>query len=173
MKWDTTIHGDGSFCLSPCIAKEPSPCIARVSPVFHCGNVTVPFQLSRSGKLICSPSHSRRKVILGCYKENLASAATIQKNGGTLIAENENYKEGRTSQYYLIPSSFTVFCFLGADNNGFTFFAQPLKCTSPKKAHRSPKHVYQDELGVFGDVIEWLPEEEARIDERRTARLPY
>lgn len=34
-------------------------------------------------------------------------------------------------------------------------------------------HVYQDELGVFGDVIEWLPEEEARIDERRTARLPY
>ena len=42
------------------------------------------------------------KVILGCYKENLASAATIQKNGGTLIAENENYKEGRTSQYYLI-----------------------------------------------------------------------
>ena len=40
--------------------------------------------------------------ILGCYKENLASAATIKKNGGTLITENENYKEGRTSQYYLI-----------------------------------------------------------------------
>ncbi len=42
------------------------------------------------------------KVILGCYKENLASAATIKKNGGTLITENENYKEGRISQYYLI-----------------------------------------------------------------------
>ena len=43
-----------------------------------------------------------KKVILGCYKENLASAATIKKNGGTLITENENYKEEKTSQYYLI-----------------------------------------------------------------------
>ncbi len=42
------------------------------------------------------------KVILGCYKDNPASAATIKKNGGTLITENENYKEGRISQYYLI-----------------------------------------------------------------------
>ena len=42
------------------------------------------------------------KVILGCYKENLASAATIRKNGGILIDENEHYKEGRISQYYLI-----------------------------------------------------------------------
>ena len=42
------------------------------------------------------------KVILGCFKENLASAATIKKNGGTLITENENYKEGKISQYYLI-----------------------------------------------------------------------
>ena len=42
------------------------------------------------------------KVILGCYKDNLASAATIQKNGGTLITENENDKEGRISHYYLI-----------------------------------------------------------------------
>ena len=43
------------------------------------------------------------KVILGCYKENLASAATIQKNGGTLIAENENYKEGRTKGPRICP----------------------------------------------------------------------
>ena len=42
------------------------------------------------------------KVILGCYKENLASAATIKKNGGTLITENENYKKGKISQYYMI-----------------------------------------------------------------------
>ncbi|MBP5606117.1 MAG: GNAT family N-acetyltransferase [Ruminiclostridium sp.] len=42
------------------------------------------------------------KVIVGCYKDNPASAATIKKNGGTLITENENYKEGRISQYYLI-----------------------------------------------------------------------
>ena len=43
-----------------------------------------------------------KAYVLGCYKENLASAATIKKNGGTLITENENYKKGRTSQYYLI-----------------------------------------------------------------------
>jgi len=43
-----------------------------------------------------------KKVILGCYKEKLASAETLKKNGGTLIAENDNYKAGRSSQYYLI-----------------------------------------------------------------------
>jgi predicted acetyltransferase len=43
------------------------------------------------------------KVILGCYKENLAFAATIQKNGGTLIAENDNYKEGRTKGPRICP----------------------------------------------------------------------
>lgn len=42
------------------------------------------------------------KVILGCYKDNLASAATIQKNGGVLVEENDNYNEGRISQYYSI-----------------------------------------------------------------------
>ncbi len=42
------------------------------------------------------------KVILGCYKDNLASATTIKKNGGVLVAENDNYNEGRISQYYSI-----------------------------------------------------------------------
>lgn len=42
------------------------------------------------------------KVILGCYKDNLASAATIKKNGGILIEENDNYEEEKISQYYLI-----------------------------------------------------------------------
>ena len=42
------------------------------------------------------------KAVLGCYKDNPASAATIRKNGGVLIAENEKYREGRISQYYLI-----------------------------------------------------------------------
>ena len=42
------------------------------------------------------------KVLLGCYKDNLASAATIQKCGGVLVAENDNYNEGRISQYYEI-----------------------------------------------------------------------
>lgn len=42
------------------------------------------------------------KAVLGCYKDNLASARTIQKNGGVLVEENDNYNEGRISQYYLI-----------------------------------------------------------------------
>ena len=42
------------------------------------------------------------QVILGCFKDNLASAATIRKNGGILIRENDNYLAGRISQYYLI-----------------------------------------------------------------------
>ena len=41
-------------------------------------------------------------VLLGCYKDNLASAATIKKNGGVLVDENDNYNEGRISQYYSI-----------------------------------------------------------------------
>ena len=45
------------------------------------------------------------KVVLGCYKDNRASAATIRKNGGVLTAENNNYKENKTSQYYSITLS--------------------------------------------------------------------
>jgi predicted acetyltransferase len=41
-------------------------------------------------------------VLLGCYKDNLASAATIKKNGGVLVDENDNYNEGKISQYYSI-----------------------------------------------------------------------
>ncbi|MBR4395898.1 MAG: GNAT family N-acetyltransferase [Eubacteriaceae bacterium] len=41
-------------------------------------------------------------VILGCFNDNPASAAVIRKNGGVLFEENENYKRGRISQYYLI-----------------------------------------------------------------------
>ena len=43
-----------------------------------------------------------KQVTLGCYKDNLASAATIKKNGGLLFLENDNYAKGRISQYYLI-----------------------------------------------------------------------
>ena len=45
------------------------------------------------------------KVVLGCYKDNLASAATIRKNGGILTVENNNDKENKTSQYYSITLS--------------------------------------------------------------------
>lgn len=43
-----------------------------------------------------------KQVILGCYKDNPASAAVIKKNGGVLFAENDHYAKGRISQYYLI-----------------------------------------------------------------------
>ena len=55
----------------------------------------------RYGLSVCKKK-GMTKVLLGCFKDNVASAATIRKNGGILIAENENYKEGRLSQYYLI-----------------------------------------------------------------------
>jgi len=42
------------------------------------------------------------KVILGCFKDNIASAKTIIKNGGILVCENDNYQKGRLSQYYVI-----------------------------------------------------------------------
>ena len=43
-----------------------------------------------------------KQVILGCYKDNFASAATIKRNGGVLFVENDNYTKEKTSQYYLI-----------------------------------------------------------------------
>ena len=55
----------------------------------------------RYGLSVCKEK-GKTKALLGCFKDNLASAATIKKNGGVLIAENENYKEGKISQYYLI-----------------------------------------------------------------------
>lgn len=42
------------------------------------------------------------RVMLGCYKDNKASAAVIRKNGGVLIEENDNYPDGKISQYYMI-----------------------------------------------------------------------
>ena len=41
-------------------------------------------------------------AIISCYKENIASAATIKKSGGVLVDENDNYNEGKISQYYLV-----------------------------------------------------------------------
>ena len=43
-----------------------------------------------------------KQVVLGCYKDNLASAATIKKNGGIPFSENDNYTNKRTSIYFLI-----------------------------------------------------------------------
>ncbi|HOM03793.1 MAG TPA: hypothetical protein PLH43_13385 [Acetivibrio sp.] len=40
------------------------------------------------------------QVILGCYKDNMASVATIKNNGGILVAETKS--EGKVSQYYIV-----------------------------------------------------------------------
>lgn len=49
---------------------------------------------------------SRRKglkeVVLGCFKDNIGSAKTIQAGGGVLKKETDAYEKGRTSQYYVI-----------------------------------------------------------------------
>jgi predicted acetyltransferase len=42
------------------------------------------------------------KVLLGCYRDNAASARVIQKCGSRLIAENDPYAQGKISQYYQI-----------------------------------------------------------------------
>lgn len=55
----------------------------------------------RHGLEVCREKGLDR-VILGCFKANLASAATIMNNGGVLVAENDNYQKGRTSQYFEI-----------------------------------------------------------------------
>lgn len=46
-----------------------------------------------------------QSVILGCYRENTASASVIRKCGGVLFAENDNYRKGKTSQYYTVDLS--------------------------------------------------------------------
>lgn len=58
-------------------------------------------QMLRYALTVCKEK-GMEKAILGCYKHNISSAATIIKCGGILVAENDNYKEGIISQYYEI-----------------------------------------------------------------------
>lgn len=58
-------------------------------------------EMLRYALTVCA-EHGRDKVILGCYKDNLPSAAVIKKCNGALIAENENFEPGHISQYYEI-----------------------------------------------------------------------
>jgi len=43
-----------------------------------------------------------QSATLGCYKHNAPSVEVIKKCGGVLIAENDNYTPGISSQYYTI-----------------------------------------------------------------------
>ena len=42
------------------------------------------------------------QVTLGCYRDNLASAATIRKCGGTFLCENDDMEPGRPCRYFTI-----------------------------------------------------------------------
>ena len=56
-------------------------------------------QMLRYALTVCK-ENGMEKAILGCYKSNIASVATIIKCGGILVAENDNDKNGMVSQYY-------------------------------------------------------------------------
>lgn len=44
----------------------------------------------------------KSSVIVGCYKDNMASARIIRKNGGVFLCENDNFTKGVLSHYYVI-----------------------------------------------------------------------
>jgi len=58
-------------------------------------------QMLRHALSVCRDL-GKTSVVLGCYKTNTASASVIQKCGGVLTAENDNYIPGKLSQYYTI-----------------------------------------------------------------------
>ena len=53
-------------------------------------------------KDICR-SMGMEKILVSCHKENIASAKTIQKNGGVLENEVVDYRNGKILQRYWIP----------------------------------------------------------------------
>ena len=48
--------------------------------------------------------YGMKDIIIGCFKDNIASAGTIIKSGGVLIKECDAYEKGRMSQYYKIET---------------------------------------------------------------------
>lgn len=44
------------------------------------------------GLSICKEK-AMKEVIIGCYKDNIASATVIKNNNGILLSENDNYKK--------------------------------------------------------------------------------
>ena len=58
-------------------------------------------EMLKYGLSVCKQK-GMKKAILGCYKNNVASANVIKNNGGILFSENDNYKKGHISQYYKI-----------------------------------------------------------------------
>lgn len=55
----------------------------------------------RHGLRVCR-EHNMEDVVIGCFKDNSASAKVIKNNGGVLLCEGDSYEKGRISQYYRI-----------------------------------------------------------------------
>ena len=87
------------FSLSDALREEYGDVGYGVRPSERCRGYAT--EMLRYALSVCREK-GMSKVVLGCYKDNPASAATIRKNGGVLFAENEKYKAGRISQYYSI-----------------------------------------------------------------------
>lgn len=58
-------------------------------------------EMLKHGLNICREKGLKNAVI-GCYKDNVASARVILKNSGVLVREADDYEKGRMSQYYTI-----------------------------------------------------------------------
>lgn len=58
-------------------------------------------EMLRYALTVCK-EHGMKRIVLGCYKDNMASSSVIRKCNGILIEENENYEPGRISQYFAI-----------------------------------------------------------------------
>lgn len=57
--------------------------------------------MPRYGLEVCRQK-GLNEVILGCHADNAASIKTIENNGGILVCESDNYKQGSISKYYKI-----------------------------------------------------------------------
>ncbi len=58
-------------------------------------------EMMRFALTVCK-EHGMKKVIIGCYKDNLASASLIKKCNGILVKEDDSYQKGKISEYYSI-----------------------------------------------------------------------
>ncbi len=56
-------------------------------------------QMLRHALSVCRQK-GLKTVRLGCFKDNIGSSRTIERCGGVLVAENDNYQKGRMSRYY-------------------------------------------------------------------------
>ena len=66
-------------------------------------------EMLRYALAVCKEK-GKDKVVIGCYKDNIPSSTVIKRCGGILLNENDNYKSGKLSQYFLVNTG-------GSDDN--------------------------------------------------------